>query len=177
MWHANHIPPSALVIGLLAALGTASHAAVGELGVLAGSGNGHHSFAWNYQTAPVWEGEFAARPLDVSLEYSLGQVRAPTGRSNRDLLRLGVTPFARWWFSRSSGVELGVGVNLFSGTRVGDKDLATALQFGSSIGVLHRLRSTRWLIGVRLTHYSNAGIKQPNPGQDYFQLWTSYVFP
>ena len=57
------------------------------------------------------------------------------------------------------------------------KDLATALQFGSSIGVLHRLRSTRWLIGVRLTHYSNAGIKQPNPGQDYFQLWTSYVFP
>ena len=58
-----------------------------------------------------------------------------------------------------------------------DKDLATALQFGSSIGVLHRLRSTRWLIGVRLTHYSNAGIKQPNPGQDYFQLWTSYVFP
>lgn len=165
------------MIGLLAALGTASHAAVGELGVLAGSGNGHHSFAWNYQTAPVWEGEFAAWPLDVSLEYSLGQVRAPTGRSNRDLLRLGVTPFARWWFSRSSGVELGVGVNLFSGTRVGDKDLATALQFGSSIGVLHRLRSTRWLIGVRLTHYSNAGIKQPNPGQDYFQLWTSYVFP
>ena len=30
MWRANHIPPSALVIGLLAAPGTASHAAAGE---------------------------------------------------------------------------------------------------------------------------------------------------
>ena len=38
-------------------------------------------------------------------------------------------------------------------------------------------RSTPWLIGLRLTHYSNAGIKQPNPGQDYLQVRASYVFP
>lgn len=177
MWNVKRISRRALVVGVLAAVGAASHAAAGELGILAGSGNGYHSLALNYQTAPVWQGEFAAHPLDVSLEYSLGQVRAPTGRSGRDLLRLGVTPFARWWFSANSGIELGVGADVFSGTRVGDKDISTALQFGSSIGVLHRLRSTRWLIGLRLTHYSNAGIKQPNPGQDYLQLRASYVFP
>jgi hypothetical protein len=93
---------------VLAALGAASHAAAGELGVLVGSGNGYHSLALSYHTAPVWQGEFVAHPLDVSLEYSLGQVRAPSGQSNRDLLRLGVTPFARWWFSANSGIELGV---------------------------------------------------------------------
>jgi lipid A 3-O-deacylase len=167
-----------VVVGVLAALGAASHAAdAGELGVLAGSGKGYHSLALSYQTAPVWQGQVVDHPLEVSLEYSLGQVRAPTGQSNRDLLRLGVTPFARWWFSANSGIELGVGADVFSGTRAGDKDISTALQFGSSIGVLHRLRSTSWLIGVRLTHYSNAGIKQPNPGQDYLQLRASYVFP
>lgn len=177
MWNAKRILPRALVVGVLATLNAASHAAAGELGVLAGSGNGYHSLALSYQTAPVWQGEFVAHPLDLSLEYSLGQVRAPTGQSNRDLLRLGATPFARWWFSANSGIELGVGADVFSGTRIGDKDISTALQFGSSIGVLHRLRSTRWLIGLRLTHYSNAGIKQPNPGQDYLQLRASYVFP
>ena len=149
-----------VVVGVLAALGAASHAAdAGELGVLAGSGKGYHSLALSYQTAPVWQGQVVDHPLEVSLEYSLGQVRAPSGQSTRDLLRVGVTPFARWWFSSNSGIELGVGADVFSGTRVGDKDISTALQFGSSIGVLHRLRSTSWLIGVRLTHYSNAGIK------------------
>ena len=177
MRNVKRSPPHALVIGVLAALGAASHAAAGELGVLAGSGRGYHSLALSYQPVPVWRGELEAHPVDVSLEYSLGQVRAPNGQSNRDLLRLGVAPFARWWLSANSGIELGVGPNVFSGTRVGDKDISTALQFGSSIGVLHRLRSTRWLIGLRLTHYSNAGIKQPNPGQDYLQLRVSYVFP
>lgn len=172
------LPPGrALVVGVMVALGAASHAAAGELGVLAGSGNDYRSLVLSYNTAPVWQPEFTARPLDVSLEYSLGHVSAPTGQSNRHLLRLGVTPFARWWLSASSGIELGVGAHVFSGTRLGQRNISTAFQFGSSIGVLHRLRGTPWLIGLRLTHYSNAGIKQPNPGQDYLQLRASYVFP
>ena len=39
------------------------------------------------------------------------------------------------------------------------------------------LQGTPWLLGLRLTHYSNADIKQPNPGQDYVQLRASYFFP
>jgi len=177
MWNAKRILPRALVVGVLAALGAASHAAAGELGVLAGSGNGYHSLALSYQTAPVWQGEFVAHPLDVSLEYSLGQVRTSSVHRNHDLLRVGVTPFARWWFASNTGVELGVGANAFSGTHLGDKDISTAFQFGSSVGLLHRLQGTPWLLGLRLTHYSNAGIKKPNPGQNYLQVRASYVLP
>ena len=144
----------------------------------AGQGlDGYHSIALSYQTAPFWQGELAAHPLDVSLEYSLGMVRAASGQSNRDLLHVGVTPFARWWFASNTGVELGVGANVFSGTHLGDKNISTTFQFGSSVGLFHRLQGTPWLLGLRLTHYSNADIKQPNPGQDYVQLRASYFFP
>ncbi|MGC8508710.1 MAG: acyloxyacyl hydrolase, partial [Thiomonas sp.] len=44
------------------------------------------------------------------------------------------------------------------------------------VGVFHRLQGTPWLLGLRYTHYSNADIKRPNPGQDYVQLCISYVF-
>ncbi len=178
MRNGKYTLPRTVVACMLATLVAVSHVAdAGELGVLAGGLDGYHSLALSYQTAPLWRGEFAVRPLDVSLEYSLGRVRAPSGQSNRDLLRVGVTPFARWWFASNTGIELGVGANVFSGTHLGDKDISTAFQFGSSVSLLHRLQGTPWLLGLRLTHYSNASIKQPNPGQSYLQLRASYVFP
>ena len=170
--------PRTVVVFVLTTLVAASHVVhADELGGLAGSLDGYHSIALSYQTAPFWQGELAAHPLDVSLEYSLGMVRAASGQSNRDLLHVGVTPFARWWFASNTGVELGVGANVFSGTHLGDKNISTTFQFGSSVGLFHRLQGTPWLLGLRLTHYSNADIKQPNPGQDYVQLRASYFFP
>jgi lipid A 3-O-deacylase len=170
--------PRMVVVCVLATLVAASHAVhADEVGVLAGGHDGYHNLALSYQTAPLWQGEFAAHPLDASLEYSLGMVRAPSGQPDRDLLHVGVTPFARWWFASNTGAELGVGANVFSGTHLGDKDISTAFQFGSSVGLFHQLQGTPWLLGLRLTHYSNAGIERPNPGQNYVQLRASYIFP
>ncbi len=163
---------------LLATLGAVNHVVhADELGVVAGSLDGYRSLALNYQSSPLWQGTLAAHPLDVSLEYSLGMMRAPAGKSDRDLAHVGITSFARWWFVPNTGAELGVGANVFSGTRLGDKDISTAFQFGSSVGLFHRLEGAPWLLGLRLTHYSNAGIKEPNAGQNYIQLRASYVFP
>ena len=171
------LPRTGVACALAALVAVSGVADAGELGVSVGSLDRYQSMALSYQTAPLWREEFAAHPLDVSLEYWLGQVRAPSGQSNRDLLRVGVTPFARWWFASNTGVKLGIGADVFSSTHLGDKDIATAFQFGSSVGLLHRLQGTPWLLGLRLTHYSNAGIKQSNPGQNYLQLRASYVFP
>jgi len=178
MKNSKNMLPRSVVVFVLTTLAAASHVVhADELGGLAGSLNEYRSLALSYQTAPLWQGAFAAHPLDMSLEYSLGMVRAPSDQPNRDLLHVGVTPFARWWFASNTGVELGVGANVFSGTHLGDKGLSTAFQFGSSVGFFHRLQGTPWLLGLRLTHYSNADIKQPNPGQNYVQLRASYVFP
>jgi len=148
-----------------------------EFGLIAGAESGYQRLALNYQTAPKWRGVLGKRPLDASLEYSLGMVRANSGRSDRELLQAGITLFARWWFAPDTGIELGSGANVFSGTHLGNKNISTAFQFGSSIGLFHRLQGTPWQLGLRLTHYSNAGIKNPNPGQNYLQLRASYVLP
>ena len=173
----NTLPRTVVVFVLTTLVATSHVVHADELGVVVGSLDGYRSLAVNYQSAPLWQGTLVAHPLDVSLEYSLGMVRAPAGQSNRDLAQVGITPFARWWFASNTGAELGVGANVFSGTRLGDKDLSTAFQFGSSVGLFHRLEGSSWLLGLRLTHYSNAGIKEPNSGQNYLQLRASYVFP
>ncbi|MGB4466688.1 MAG: acyloxyacyl hydrolase [Azovibrio sp.] len=164
---------------LLATLGVANHAVhADEFGVAAGGMDGYHSLSLNYQKAPFWEGTLAGHPVDVSLEYSIGAVRAPDdGDSSRTLGRIGLTPFARWRFASNTGIEFGIGANVFSGTHLGDKEISTAFQFSSALGLFHRLEGSPWGLGLRLTHYSNAGIKDPNPGQNYLQLRASYVFP
>lgn len=164
------------LVSVLAALLVTPAAIRAEgVGVVAGAYNGYRNLALTYQTAPLWQATLAARPLEVDLEYALGMVRG-SGDSHRDLAHIGVTPFARWRFAENTGVELGVGAHVFSGTRLGEKDLSTAFQFGSSLGVFHRVQGTPWVLGLRLTHYSNADIKRPNPGQDYVQFRASYVF-
>lgn len=147
-----------------------------EWGGVVGSFDGIRRQAVIYQTAPLLQKEFAGHPLDLSLEYSLGTVRAPSATDNRELWQVGITPFARWWFASNTGVEMGLGVNLFSGVQLGDKDISSAFQFGSSAGLIHRLQGTPWLIGLRFSHFSNASLKEPNQGQDYLQLHVRYVF-
>jgi lipid A 3-O-deacylase len=165
-----------LLTSLLPAMAIMSPAQAGELGVVAGRYDGHERVAVGYQGAPLWQGRLGAHAADIGVEYALGSVRAPSGKRHGDLWQIGATPYLRWWFAGNTGLEYGLGANLFSGTRLGDKEISTAFQFGNTLGVFHRLRDTPWIVGLRLTHYSNADIKQPNPGQDYLQLRASYEF-
>ena len=148
-----------------------------ELNVLLGGDDDNRYLALGYQTSALWQGELVSHPLDLSLEFSLGMVHITSSQSNRTTWHLGASPVAHWWLSQNIAVELGVGTNIFSDTHLGDKDISTAFQFGSSIGLIYREKETPWQFGARLTHYSNAGIKEPNPGQNYVQLRASYVFP
>ncbi len=159
---------------VLAALAPASHA--GQLTGLWGDYKGDHNWTLAYQAAPFWQHAFIGSHVDVSLEYSLGRVTTRATADNQSLWHVGVTPIARWWFTSQTGLELGIGANVFSGTWLGSKRISTAYQFGDSIGLFHHFAATPWTLGVRLTHYSNADIKRPNPGQDYVQLRASYDF-
>uniref|UniRef100_A0ABX1PLM1 Lipid A deacylase n=2 Tax=Aromatoleum anaerobium TaxID=182180 RepID=A0ABX1PLM1_9RHOO len=78
-------------------------------------------------------------------------------------------------------LEAGLGLNLFSEEKLGRRNLSTHFQFGELIGV-----GIAWggraggkgetSVGVRLSHYSNAGLKQPNHGIEVFQLTVSHRF-
>lgn len=152
-------------------------AQAGEIAALGGYGKHNQNWTLAYQADPIWSSHLGGSPLDVSLEYSVGRVSTHQTPYNRTLWHVGLTPIFRWWLTPATGIEAGIGANLFSGTWLGDKRISTAYQFGDSIGVFHRFDSTPWTVGLRFTHYSNADIKRPNPGQDYYQLRVSYTLP
>lgn len=152
-----------------------AHAA--EVSALWGRGNHSQNFTLAYQTGPFWSRQLSASGLDASLELSAGQARADHASTDRSLWHVGLTPVVRWWFEPSTALEAGIGANVFSGTRLGSKNISTAFQFGDFIGVMHHFEHSPWIVGLRFTHYSNADIKRPNPGQDYLQLRVSYDLP
>ena len=66
-------------------------------------------------------------------------------------------------------VEAGIGVALFSHTEVEGNKLGTAFQFEDRIGFGLRFAGGHE-IGVRATHYSNAGISSTNDGVESYAL-------
>ena len=57
--------------------------------------------------------------------------------------------------------------------RVNVQQVVTLDDLRRRIDELQRRHGT---LGARLTHYSNADIKRPNPGQDYLQVRLGYSF-
>ncbi len=161
---------TALACGLLAA----APAQASEISLLVGSFDGYHNDTAAWQSDALWTHDYGSQRLDLSLEASVGRVFGPAGKPGSPLWHLGLTPFLRWWFTPDTAVEAGIGANVFSGTYIGSKTISTAYQFGDSLGLYHRIADTPWGVGLRFTHYSNADIKRPNPGQNYLQLRLSY---
>ncbi len=166
---------SASLCLLATLLTTQLHAA--ETTAFAGGDGEDHDLTLAYRTAPLWQTQWMRRPVTLGLEYSLGLVHSSTEPYARNLFHIGATPVVRWWITPATGVELGIGANLFSGTHIAGKQISTAFQFGDTVGVVHRLQGRPWRLGLRFIHYSNADIKRPNPGQNYLQLHIGYALP
>ncbi|MDE1165073.1 MAG: acyloxyacyl hydrolase [Pseudomonas sp.] len=71
-------------------------------------------------------------------------------------------------------IEAGIGVSVFSSLRVDDDQLGTAFNFEDRIGAGLRFAGGQE-VSIRATHYSNAGIKEPNDGIQSYSL--NYRFP
>ncbi len=71
-------------------------------------------------------------------------------------------------------IEAGIGVSVFSSTRVGAKELGSAFHFEDRIGADVKIGETQ-RVGIRATHYSNAGIKEPNDGIESYALFYSHT--
>src|SRR5699024_5696504 len=65
-------------------------------------------------------------------------------------------------------IEAGIGVSLFENTRIESRRLGSSFQFEDRLGV--GLRFYNQAIGVRASHYSNAGSKSPTDGIEVYSL-------
>jgi len=77
------------------------------------------------------------------------------------------------WFG-----EAGIGATVTSSLyRSGQKYFSTAFNFGDHVGLGYAFGETRMNeLVLRAEHFSNAGIKHPNPGQNFIQLRYSHHF-
>ncbi|MFC6336538.1 acyloxyacyl hydrolase [Pseudomonas sp. CCM 7891] len=110
---------------------------------------GYWSGAYTY-----WDGD--ERASVSSLSFSPVFVYEFAGES--------VTPY----------IEAGIGVALFSRTRIEDNNLGQAFQFEDRLGFGLRFAGGHE-VGIRATHYSNAGISHNNDGIESYSL--HYTMP
>ena len=132
-----------------------------------------------------WSREWPAGPgrLTGFWEASVSRwsYRAIDGRHAASLGEFGLTPVFRYrpesgasaWF-----MEAGVGATL--STRIYETDrkrFSTSFNFGSHIGLGFDFGpGHQHEVMLRVEHFSNAGIKHPNPGENFVQLRYAYHF-
>jgi lipid A 3-O-deacylase len=123
---------------------------------------------WSYNSGGDW-GRLDAN-IEVGLAYWEAQERDPSS-----LWQLSATPMLRWWPSDFFYTEIGIGATVLSRTRFANRQLGSAFQFGSHIGLGTVIRDAH-RIGIRASHYSNAGINSRNEGLDVLQVTYTYRF-
>lgn len=121
-----------------------------------------------------WEKEFSFGRASGYWEVSLGRWHSE-GRGSHWVGQVGLTPVLRiqprtWsegWF-----IEGGIGANLlFPIYHSEKKRFSTVFNFGDHIAVGKRFGDKQQHeLALRLQHFSNGGIEEPNPGEDFLQL-------
>lgn len=89
--------------------------------------------------------------------------------------QLGITPVLRFqprMFARDWFLELGVGANLILPIyRTQEKRFSTSFNFGDHAALGWQFgRHRNQELALRVQHFSNGGIKDPNPGENFIQL-------
>lgn len=147
-----------LDVALVAARANKDH--VSKLGVVLGT----------TRAEPLWQGE--RWQLRLRHEGELAAWRVPRARN---LFEVGYSPVLRLERPLAVGgaffAEASIGVRLLSRTRVSDaRAMSTGFQFADMLGLGWRGAGNAEL-GLRLQHISNAGIKRPNAGVNFFVLY------
>lgn len=141
------------------------------IGLRLGNHGSYQTASVFWQTPVWWTHSFdnGWGRLDLQGEASATYWDAKHGR-HTSLWQAGFAPVLRWWpTAKPFFVEAGFGPTFISRTRFADYNLATALQFGSHVGVGY-VFNKRHQVGLRASHFSNASIKNPNDGLNLLQL-------
>jgi len=133
----------------------------------------------SWDTGSTW---LAEHHLHTYWEVSAAAIEERKYRNiegrKQNLVDFGFTPVLRWHGFDNHGLfgEIGIGVNYFTenydnnGRRFGGD-----FQFGDHVGV-GCLFSKQLEVTLKLQHFSNADIKQPNPGFNAGMIKLAWMF-
>jgi len=127
------------------------------------------SWPWTWR-ASRWGGEWTGAS-EVFLSH--WSARRDDGRESRTLL--GALPMFRYRFNEGRSdwfAEGGIGVSYMDALyRTENKQFSTQFNFMSVLGTGRSFGAQReHELSLRISHLSNAGIKKPNPGEQFLQL-------
>jgi lipid A 3-O-deacylase len=134
------------------------------------------SYAIGAQHALPWRGQLLGTYWHSYSEITVARWIAdePGPADSNHFTQFGISPVVRIQYpSLMPGffVDLGVGAYLITPIyRHNGKRFGSAYNFGDQIGFGWQLgRSRRQEVSLRIQHFSNGGIKQPNPGENFLQ--------
>ncbi len=149
----------------------------GGVSVNYGVGNDYRRTTLNFETPTLWSyalGGGGGR-LDLTGEAGVSYWQAKGSRSPGTVWQLSAIPMFRWWTGERFYIEAGIGATAFTSTNFADKQLGSAFQFGDHIG-LGFLLAPQSRLGLRYSHFSNFGLKQPNAGLNVTQVTYTHQF-
>lgn len=134
---------------------------------------------WDWKNTAWWQsnGTHIGGYWDLSVAQ-WRQQRYNNTDTSKNFTNIGFTPVFRFQRDDKKGFygEAGVGVNLFSSLYNNNgKKLSTAFQFGDHIGTGY-VFANGVDVGLKLQHFSNGGIKQPNGGVNFAVVKAAYHF-
>ena len=181
---------TALVAGLLGLAGPSAHAFEDkERGFYVEGGRAAHGERGSTNSAtvgmtipwsprqPVQEGA-----LTTYWDLFLSNWHAPAlADGPHDYAQIGAIYTWRYRFAHGSSpwfAEGGVGATVMDHVyRTPDRSFSTAFQFTEAIGIGRSFgEHGAHELALRLQHFSNAGIKKPNPGENFVRLRYTYHF-
>lgn len=173
---------TALLVGLavcsgVAAAGEDPHRG-GGVHVQLGTYTDASRVALNWETPVLWSRQWhgGSSRLESTGELGVAYWSAKHSRQSASAWQLNAVPMFRYWPGGVSRcfVEAGIGATLLNRTRFAGDSFSTAFQFGDHLGVGYQLTPSQ-RVSLRLSHFSNAAIKQPNPGLNSVQMTYTYL--
>ncbi|MES2632466.1 MAG: acyloxyacyl hydrolase [Pseudomonadota bacterium] len=133
---------------------------------------------WNWD----WRTQMAGGEITAITEASISHWSGRAIGGGRDsFIQLGLQPIFRYRFNQGASpwfLEGGIGLTVTDKLYVtSTKTFSTRFNFADTLGFGVSMGPKRDSeLGLRLTHYSNASIKRPNPGENFLQLRYAKTF-
>ncbi|WP_220338398.1 acyloxyacyl hydrolase [Wenzhouxiangella sediminis] len=170
--------PLSLALGLCLTATAASDADATELMLAPGVTSGGETTA-NVSLAFDWNKRwFESETGHLSGYWNVAYTWWEAGRFGSDEHSISVSPVLVYRFNAEGWepfVELGVGAAYFSDDRVGDQRLGSRAHFEDRFAVGVQMNE-RDALRLRIIHYSNASLKEPNEGINSWSLVYSRRF-